>query len=109
MADRLDKLLERLETIGGPHGVVTVFVRWKDQKCFPERLVVRANTHAILWVTDGDSIAVDPIAGLDVRTLANYSMSPPAEAARPETKYTGMLHKAGEPARKFDPRLEVIR
>jgi hypothetical protein len=108
MTDRLDKLMDKAETLPAQaDGIAVVVVRWKNLRCFPEKLVVKNKTQAILWVTDADNIRVDPIPGLTITPDGAYSRADPANAPMAEKKYSGTLTK-GTQRKQFDPRLEVV-
>ena len=108
MPDRLEKLMDKAETLPTHvDGIAVVIVRWKNLKCFPEKLVVKRRTQAILWVTDADDIRIDPIPGLNITPDGAYSRADPANAPMPDQKYTGTLTK-GTQTKRFDPRLEVV-
>jgi hypothetical protein len=88
-------------------GIAVVVVRWRNLKCFPEKLVVKMGTQAILWVTDAEKIEVDAIPGLKITPDGPYSRADPANAPMTDRKYAGTLTK-GTQTKRFDPRLEVV-
>lgn len=107
MPDRLDRLLAKAGMLAAPEGVAIAIVRWRDLRCFPEKLVVKTQQHAILWVTDAETIHIDPIPGLAITHDGTYASADPAAAPIPDTKYSGTLTK-GTQTKVFDPRLEVV-
>jgi hypothetical protein len=69
--------------------------------------VVKRNEQAILWVTDGDGVRIDPIPGLTISNDGTFATADPAAAEIPDRKYGGTLTK-GAQSKTFDPRLEVV-
>jgi hypothetical protein len=95
--------------VNAPANAAVVFVRWRDLKCFPEKLLIRQQEQGILWVTDGDGIEIDAIPGLTVDNDGTYATADPAPGTIPDRKYSGTLTKGGQQPKRFDPRLEVVR
>lgn len=105
MPDRLDNLIAKAETLHAADGVAIVLVK-KNGKCFPDKLIAKAGKHVILWVTNGDDLTINPIAGLKITNNGVFSHASPT-APMSETKYTGTVTTDGDPT-PFDPRLEVV-